>query len=378
VCGVGDHTSLLAEALGQRGLDVAFVYCGWQQAEKPALPGQIARWNGRPGDLCRCVERQEPDWFWLQLSGYGFSRWGAPYALGQSLRRLRRAIPAVRVATYAHELYCEPHQLGWKGSLLSSWQKRTVGRILRQSDVVFASNTQYRERVITQFELPGEHVHILPIGSNVAIPSMTPEQTAGLAAELGWSPGERVAAIFGSFALQERGLDCFADILRQGFREGTLQRVVAIGGQPGPIPNALREKAKAFGAHGPVQVLGHQPGPRIGAILQICDFGLLPYPRHLLRKSTVFIAYACAGLAVLSLDDVGNKMTRPDELPILKAEEWHWAQAGSPRVQALRQSLRSYAEEHWTWPSIAARALECLHSRSAPAQLRAPALSSAH
>src|SRR4051794_7348661 len=139
VCGLADHTDLLARALVEKGAEVSFIYYRAQQTEAPAACGSIAAWDGTPAHLGRCVEASKPDWLWLQLSGYGFSRWGAPYVLGSALKSLKQADPKLRVATYAHELYCEPHQLGWKGPLLSPWQRTTIARILRRSDKVFVS-----------------------------------------------------------------------------------------------------------------------------------------------------------------------------------------------------------------------------------------------
>jgi hypothetical protein len=277
---------------------------------------------------------------------------------------MHKALPALRVATYAHELYCDPHQLGLKGTLLSSWQRRTVGEILRQSDVVFSSTPEYLARIVEQLKVPRERTQIIPIGSNVPMPSLTTDQRASLRADLGWSQDERVAVVFGSFGSQTQTLERFSHLLSQGLQRGALQRIVAIGGVPGTIPSALLKSTDGFRAAGKLDVLGHQPASRIGSILQACDIGIIAYPRHLLRKSGVFMAYACAGLAVLSFDDAGNKMTMEDKLPILEAEHWRWDDAKSERVKALQLSLRSYAEEHWKWESIAVQVLDSLGYRA--------------
>jgi hypothetical protein len=351
---------MLADALGSTGVEVGFIHWKAQQEVQGLPPGPVGHWDGNGRGLECLIASQRADWIWIQLSPYGYSRWGAPYLLSRGLKKLRRRFPSLRLATYAHELYCEPHQLGWKGPLLSPWQAWTVGRILQQSDLVFTSTPEYRQRIIQRLRLPEKRVHMLPLGSNVPMAPLTPRDRASVRAELGWARDERVAVIFGSAALQTRTLERFADLLRQGFRQGVLQRIVAVGGLPGEIPADLRETANALRAAGPVDVLGYQSSSRIGSILPAADFGLLAYPRHLLRKSSVFSAYACAGLAVLSLDDVGNLMTTPDPLPILDAEHWRWDDAGTERVNGLRRSLRSLALEQWAWDSIAVQALACI------------------
>jgi Glycosyl transferase 4-like domain len=369
VCGVADHTRLLAQALCREGVEVSFVCREERQSGGPPLPGPWDLWDGGVPSLKHRMEKQRPDWLWVQLSGYGYSRWGAPYLLARSLSMMRRALPALRLAMYAHELYCEPHQLGWKGPILSPWQRHTIGQVLRQSDVVFTSTPQYRERIFNAFGLAHDHVHLLPLGSNIPVCLQSDEQREGVRAELGWSQDERIAVVFGSAAFQERTLDRFAELVRQGFRQDALHRVVAVGGKPGGIPDTLLKAAKRLQSDGPVEVLGHQLDWRIGQILSACDFGLLAYPRHLLRKSTIYVAYAFAGLGVLSLDDVGNKLLCPDELPILEAENWDWSEASSNRVQKIRQSLRSYAEKYCTWESIVSQALS--HLQSSDLELKA-------
>src|SRR5438046_2626727 len=96
-CGVGDHTRCLAEAMRQQGVRVGFVHRSGQ-VEYDVPPGPVAFWDGGNESLVRCVGEQEPDWLWVQLSGYGYSRWGAPYRLACGLRWMRRQLPRVRIA----------------------------------------------------------------------------------------------------------------------------------------------------------------------------------------------------------------------------------------------------------------------------------------
>src|SRR5262249_55933174 len=101
VCGIADHTRLLARALRDEGVDVAFIH---REALRPggeAPDGPVDRWEGSTRGLLECVRRQRPDWLWLQLSSYGYSRWGAPFRLGRSVRALRAALPALGVVAYA-------------------------------------------------------------------------------------------------------------------------------------------------------------------------------------------------------------------------------------------------------------------------------------
>src|SRR5262245_53157263 len=148
VCGLADHTQLLAEAMTRQGVSVGFIH------REPChnggrLPGCLTdHWSRGGAALERCLTRQGADWLWVQLSGYGYSRWGAPYALSRSLAWVRRRLPDLRLAVCLHETHCRPHQLGRKGFWLSRWQRHTVATIARLADVVFPIIPFFHQRAV--------------------------------------------------------------------------------------------------------------------------------------------------------------------------------------------------------------------------------------
>src|SRR5207248_3135055 len=93
VCGIADHTQHLAEAMRGEGVEVGFIHCQPRGTEDSLPEGPVDRWKGGARDLQRCVLRQNPDWLWIQLSSYGFSRLGAPLRLGRAIATLLCAAP---------------------------------------------------------------------------------------------------------------------------------------------------------------------------------------------------------------------------------------------------------------------------------------------
>ena len=75
ICGLADHTRFLAEAMIRQGVDAGFIHRDATADPAPTLPGPVGFWDDRPGSLVRHAQDQATDWLWVQLSGYGYSRW---------------------------------------------------------------------------------------------------------------------------------------------------------------------------------------------------------------------------------------------------------------------------------------------------------------
>jgi hypothetical protein len=84
ISGVGDHTRCLARAMEDQAVEAGYIHRDPQQ-ELDVPEGPPDRRDGGRRSLCRVLSRQASDWLWVELSGYGCSRWGAPYRLGRVL-----------------------------------------------------------------------------------------------------------------------------------------------------------------------------------------------------------------------------------------------------------------------------------------------------
>jgi hypothetical protein len=360
-CSMGEHTQFLAQTMLDEGIEVGFIH------QKPLPPGTtmcglpVHRWNGRPSALPTTVQGLEPDWLWVQLSSYAYSRWGAPFVLGRALAALRRSMPSLGIVVYVHETHCQPRQLGRKGFWLSPWQRHTVRKVVRLADLVFTSNLRYERQIVRDYGVPASKITRLPLPAQVPIPHFTSAQREQYRKSLGWEPQEVVAVTFGTFASQLRALrECGAHLAR-GLASRELNRVVCIGGNgTGVVPREFEGWAKTFAPLGAFEVLGYQPAATIGEILEASDFAFSPYPRRLLGKSGVFTAFGLAGLAVLVADGDAVDELDGDDLPVLSADSWDWSQARSERVLAMRRALQERVAVDYSWPAITRRALAAM------------------
>ncbi len=186
------------------GVEVGFIHREPSRAGRGLPEGPIDAWDGGARSLQECVRRQQPDWLWVQLSGYGYSRWGARCGLDARCGQLRRRLPDVGLAVFAHETHCQPHQLGRKGRLLSPWQRYTVGTVVRQADLVFTSIPKYLRQITHDYDFPSDRIVRLPIGSSIPPVYLTQTERRQRRKRLGWGSEELVAVTFGSFGSQLR------------------------------------------------------------------------------------------------------------------------------------------------------------------------------
>jgi hypothetical protein len=373
ICGVGDHTRCLALAMAGHGVQVGFVHRGTQ----PVLDmpeGPVRSWDGGVKSLVRAVEEQAPDWLWVQVSGYGYSRWGAPARLGWALSSVRKKWTRVRIAVCLHETHCRVAQLGMKGPLLAPWQRHTVGAVARLGDQVFATTSRYRAEAVAAYGVDPAKASVLPVGSNIPIRALSPPERLTHRRRLGWGTEEVVAIAFGSYPTQLAALTAFEEKLREGFEKGALNRVVCVGGFTRTVPNAFAARRQRLGRP-LLDVLGPRPASDVAIVLSCADVGLCATPREALDKSGSFKAFGLAGLAVLVLSGPKTKLPRqedfdaPEPLPVLLADTWDWADLSSRRVQVLRRELRARVSAQCSWDALARVALERMHfvgRRSAP------------
>lgn len=367
VCGVGDHTSMLAEAMREQGVDVGFAYCKAQPVVSGLPPGPVDYVDWKSSTLRDSIIRQNPDWLWVQLSGYGYSRWGAPYALGRELQQLRRLRPNLRLAICLHETHCKPSQLGMKGVALSSWQKHTVGKVARLGDVVFTTNPVWEQWALHDYGVEPARLVRLPIGSNIPQVVLTPDERAHLRSRFGWAANDLIAVAFGSFWSQKQALRIFAPLLSKGFALKCLDRLACLGGDSADIPDDLRALADCCAPSGAYNLFGNRSAREVGEILACCDLGLCATPPSVLEKSGAFSAFAQAGLAVITNPVLAEPASGPGQFPVFSAPKWDWQQVRSPRVEKLRRELSDYADRNYRWAAIAQRALRQMGLRALPA-----------
>ncbi|WP_395744621.1 hypothetical protein [Prosthecobacter sp.] len=267
--GIGDHTWWLARSLaGQASVEV-LTRGGRPIAEdkevkvtqflEPSVPSSfealedaIAHWQ-QPA--------RGPHWLLLQYNPFGFGRRGWCPWVPQTLRKIRRHYPHVRIATMFHETMVPAWP--WKFAVMHLWQSHFFRQVCHVSEKAFVSSTRYQQQVArVRPDLPCLH---LPVGSNVPLD----ETPRGLARQkIGLPENALVLGVFGSAHIS-RQLDWIAAAARQ---VGTTGRDVIVA-HVGP------DSAKISQAMPGVQVrsFGEQPAGQVGLHLRAMDVILAPF-----------------------------------------------------------------------------------------------------
>ncbi len=351
-------------------IEVGFIHLKPLQPGGALPPGSVDQWNGSVANLRACVERQQPNWLWTQLSGYGYSRWGAPYRLWQGLKALRRSHPNVFQAVYVHETHCAPHHLGWKGLVLSPWQKFTVGTICRQAELVFTSTPSWQRIVTDVYGLHSDDVILLPIGTNIPVADLSPSERVVERSQHGHDADKIIAVAFGSWATQLRVLNLFGKCLESAVRAGKLHRVICIGGNGATPPAALASRQSSGPLAGRLEILGYRKDTEVARILSYCNLGLVQTPRHIICKSGAFHAMVANGLPVL-VDGEGDPGYGLETLQGCISPEQFEAESISPATLAKWGSeLQELASAKFAWPQIAAKAIRYFDRRQSKDQRR--------
>lgn len=346
--------------MAERGAKVGFTFFRGLDPDGSLLPGPSWRWNGGAAGLAAIVNQAKPEWLWVQLSGYGYARWGAPWKLAHALAYLRRRRPDVRIAVYVHETHCEPHQLGRKGFLVSPWQRHTVGNVVRSAHRVFTSTPFYQRRIIEHYGVPGDQVSLLPIGSNIPSVELTEQERDKCRDDLGISRDGNIAVTFGRWASQVSALRSFDGILRAAFKSGRIHRLVALGGDTAPRAPAFQSWLRQNWTGDELIVLGQKPPEEIARWLCACDIGLAVTERHQLCKSGSFHAMAVNGLTVLVAGE-GDPGFGLNQLNGCMSPK-HFA-THAPSNADLRNwgsELKKHAHDVFCWDRIAMNAIRVL------------------
>ena len=268
---------------------------------------------------------------------------------------MKQACPRLKLAVCVHETHCRAEQSGWR-RFLSAWQKRTVGNVVRQADVVFATIDLWREWVINEYEVPPDRVRVLPIGSNIPAVDLTAQRRHDARRRLRWAETEVVAVAFGSYETQWQALERFRGVLERGLEQGRLDRLVCIGGQGGQAPERVLHWGRCLRRPDVFQVLGSRSAIEIGEVLAASDVGLAATPPAVIDKSGAYRAFAAAGLPTLiSTPPADGRLNNGLLVP---ADACDWQQL--PWELSCRRRFQQQAEAEFGWDEIARKALSQL------------------
>ena len=281
--GVGDYARLLAAQLRDaHGIDTIFVVVRPDATTAglddgfPSICVTQNRTAAIIAALNEAADGRDIAGAMLHMSGYGYSRIGAPLHLARAIG-LWKAASSTPVLSIFHELFIEASGLG-RRKLYQKLQQISVRRFLTLSDAALTPASAYRDWLMAQN--PPCPVNAMPVFSTIgeaAADVMTARPSrlaifcrADMANDI-YGPWHAALALFCS--------------------DAGITHIDDIGGRHQPPPTRI----------GPAQVTSHGrlPAEAISALLTQARFGMLAYAHMPLAKSTLFAAYAAHGVIPL-------------------------------------------------------------------------------
>lgn len=294
--GVGAYTAELATALAAQGRRVS-VLTGVAGQTRRVDAGPVAvhplirRWGWGAGRAVGAwAQAHGVDWVHVQFQTAAF---GMHPALHFAPRGWQRR--GLRVAWTYHDVLV-PYLFPKAGRRLRRWVTDWPAHVC---DLTIATNEGDR------LHLAGKARRLarIPIGSNIAARTFTPQERAARRAARGFGPDALVVGYFGFLNRSKGGL-VLVETLRRLVEAGLPARLLMIGERVGasdPTNYAyLQEVEAAIAAHGlqdRVIWTGRQDDGAVSADLDACDVLLMPYADGAsLRRGTLMagLAHGCA------------------------------------------------------------------------------------
>lgn len=256
------------------------------------------------------------DTVFLQLSGYGFSKRGAPVWLLREIEKRRSHIKILGV--FFHELY--GFGPPWSSSFWLSPVQRHIARRLAEMADFWMTSREGSAQWLRQYAEDKPHA-VMPVFSTIGEPDSWPEARMS-----------RIV-VFGSSGLRRAAYLAAGDKLFDWARRMSLE-VHDIGS---PITDVqLAETLRMNG----VILHGRLPDEEIRRLMCEAEYGLLAYPIEYVAKSSVYAAYCAHGMCPVL---ISNNYVQADGL----VAGTHYL-AGAPGAGELSRS-KDIGRTAWEW-----------------------------
>jgi hypothetical protein len=273
--GVGDHALVLAHELQAAfGIGTAFAVANSSELYNLPYPAIFCS----PSSLLeRCLELTQgrSAAMLVHMSGYGYSRDGAPKLLADALDMVK-ASGRFRLAIYFHELFATG--MPWRSVFWHSHrQRKALNRLAAQCELMVTNIERHAEWLERKTQKTG----------GVRVERMPVFSTVGEADEpASFEQRDAALVVFGSAGSRELSY-------RQMEAAGNLVNALRIE-EILDVGPECRQPAQVHGI--PVKRVGMLPVEEVPAVFSRARFGLLPHPWYNLAKSSVFAAYCAYGV----------------------------------------------------------------------------------
>lgn len=319
-CGVSDHAVTLARELKTGfGIDSAFVVLN--SNEPTSLPyATVCCPATNLLENCRKLTHGRGGAMLLHVSGYGYSKDGAPALLAEALEKVG-ATAQFRTAAYFHENFASGPP--WKSAFwFTRRQKRALRRIVAQCGLIVTNIGRHAEWLERESRALGSlPVERMPVFS-------TAGETDAL---VPFAQRKAAMVVFGLRGTRERA---YRQLAQAGHLLTTLgtQEILDIG--PGCNPPATVSGI-------PVKPLGLLPAEELPGVFSHARFGFVAHEWFCLGKSSVFAGYCAQGtIPVLAESFPGEADGLTDGVHVVSP---------STAVAAQKSGWEGCSRSAWSW-----------------------------
>lgn len=285
MCGVRDHAVLLAEALGQEGVDCSLQWL-WPEARSLGQArSELRSWTGQ---LKATLERGDYDAVLLHYSVFAHAYRGLPIFV----RPLLSAVGASRapLLTVLHEYAYPWRRGGLRGTAWAVTQRAVLFDVMRASSAVVVTADFRAEWLASRAWLPRRRTVVAPVFSNLPPPRAV-------------APHSRRLGLFG-YGHDGAAVSLVLDAVRLLDEQGLEARLVLLGG-PGrtsPGGETWVSGARARGVADSLSFSGTLAAQELSDALSECEVLLSAEPSGPTSRKTTLAASLASGRPVVALD----------------------------------------------------------------------------
>jgi glycosyltransferase involved in cell wall biosynthesis len=295
-CGVRDHATLLARALGERGMSCSLHWLSREQRSWAGSRREIGAWTAALGEE---LAASRPDAVLLHYSAFTYSFRGVPLFVPAVLAAARRS--GAPLLLFLHEYAYPWGRAGLRGFVWSLTQRAFLIELARASAALIVTADFRAEQLSARRWLPHRPIAVAPVFSN--LPEASGARGAEPAAE---GHASRITPVVGLFGYGAEGtsvelaLDALG-LLREQGRDVEL-RLLGAPGADSDAGRAWSAGAAARGVEGALSFTGLLPAQELADALAACDALLFADSSGPTSRKTTLAASLASGSPLVAID----------------------------------------------------------------------------
>jgi len=289
-CGVRDHATLLAGALGEEDVSPSLHWLDRRESDLLAARSEVSAWTR---ELSRELDASPPDAVLLHYSVFSYSHRGVPVFVHPTLAALHSSrIPLV---VMMHELAYPWRYSGWRGDVWALSQRALLIDVMRACRAAVVTADARVEWLASRPWLPARRVLVAPVFSNLPAPERQPPRDG--------SEPEQVIGLFG-YSYEGAALSLVLDAINLlEARGGDVQlRLLGAPGRASAAGEGWLAAARQRGLESALSFSEALPAQALSNALAACDVLLFPDAAGPSSRKGTLAASLASGTPVVALD----------------------------------------------------------------------------